>query len=649
VYRGVSLLLDRGRIRISTDSFSFPERFHYGKNTDFLKVFVLSYVKLLSDSPLSFSHGDKPLRVYLSFFRRLISKPLLETIREFSGFADMILLSENSTGSDSSTRVFHEFMLDTPVFKEYHMWTRTGRPELLRYVLTFLLFGKKIEYQSDDFHSIALRDWYAVEKELSELTFSGLDMQNLRMIVSEITRPIYIDSLLPSFGPGNVSESGVFHIPDKLRSLSWNRKLAYAFNRSGGFLSLQKALHHELVETLDGDSRSYSRLKMVPKDITKSRSICMEPNAHMYFQQEVLRAMVSMMEESPIRRFVDLRSQDKSQDAAVHGSIYLSTDTIDLSSASDRVHVDLVRSIFDRRTLFYLLATRTSLVETPDRNELVAVKKFAPMGSAVCFPVQCIVFTAICLYAAWAVSRSEATGLHLIPRESFRVFLRSGFHRRRSENTPFTRRYEPPVVYGDDISVDSRTTHEVISTLTRLGFKVNESKSFTSSQSFRESCGVYVYDGDLVTPVRFRLPWFTNGKWGASVFASLIGNINWSRDNGYNHLSSFYLAVLRSYGYKYPLPFTTERTAFGIYTRNKHPIVDAHLRWNADWQIHEERVSGIVPRKVKVKPSGKEDLYLLDLWWRSRVRELPTTPTSGVGLRIRPQETRVGPRWARVG
>ena len=174
-----------------------------------------------------------------------------------------------------------------------------------------------------------------------------------------------------------------------------------------------------------------------------------------------------------ISRFVNLRDQSMSQDAAVHGSLYFSTDTIDLSSASDSVSVELVRRIFPSDYLFYMMATRSSRVELYDGSSITSVSKFAPMGSAVCFPTQCIIFTAVCLYAAIAVSSQEDTGVRVYSKGEIRKFIRTSLWKRRSSDSPFTRKLEPPVVYGDDIAVDSRTTGTVISTLFRLGFTVN--------------------------------------------------------------------------------------------------------------------------------------------------------------------------------
>jgi hypothetical protein len=650
----------------------FPPEFGYGDNEDFLKYFVLSYTKLLCDSPLKDRCGDKPAHLYASFLRRLQGERLDIIIKRFSGYANVLLENEYSTGGDSSTRVFHEFMKDTPVFKEYLTWIRTGQPELLKFVLSFLLYGKKLEYEDPEFDTTAFRGWQQVEEKLRTLTLCTNDVDTLRNIIRVILPPLQVDHLLPKFGPGKVAERGVRDTYDKLHNLRGHPRLEYAFGRERPGRSRDEGFsRRETVDTRGVSVRDSARQKFVPKDITKSRTISMEPNTFMYFQQEVMRWMVNSMEKGLISRFVNLRDQSTSQMAAVHGSLYFSTDTIDLSSASDSVSVELVRRVFPPDYLFFMMATRSSRVELYDGSSIVDVYKFAPMGSAICFPTQCIIFTAVCLYAALAVCSQEDTGVRVIPEKEIRKFIRTRLWKKRSSSSPFTWKLEPPVVYGDDIAVDSRTTDSVISTLDRLGFTVNRSKSFTGSQSFRESCGVFAFEGEDVTPVLFRLPFFKRGSFDAAVYASFIGQINWLGDNLYHHSAAFHLRTLRDYGFRSPLPFVTRREEFGIYTTNKHRYVyERDVRWNADWQVTEVRIQGIEPRPQTLVGRGDLipirklvfngealrvveeiqpetlDAYKLDQWWRSRVFEDVILDNSST-LRIRPQETRLAPRWAR--
>lgn len=94
------------------------------------------------------------------------------------------------------------------------------------------------------------------------------------------------------------------------------------------------------------------------------------------------------------------------------------------------------------------------------------------MGSALCFPIECLVFASVCEYV------KRKNGLHGVFSE---------YH-----------------VYGDDIVFPSAHVREVMQYLEELGFTVNNSKSFVvpRPRNFRESCGGEYIDGIDVTPLR---------------------------------------------------------------------------------------------------------------------------------------------------
>lgn len=642
-HQGALLLLDRGARRISTSDITFPPELSYGENEHFLKVFVLTYVRFLSDSPLRSLKGDKPLRTYLRFLKFLCGSHLRDIIKDYSLKADRILSNSYSIGPDASIRIFDITMKDTPIFKEYLEWYTTGNTEIGKYVLSFLRFGKKLDYVDPDLDATAFRGWQSVEDRLRTLEFNDDDVASLHNIVAELVPPLDTTYLFPRFGTGKVAERDIKDVYGKLAKLAVHPRLAYAFQRQTSF-RMSEGFSNVVRGGLECDSKSeVARTKYVPKDISKSRSICMEPNSFMYYQQEVLRWMVAAMDGGKISKFVNLRDQSINQYGARHGSKYHSLDTIDLSSASDSVHVELVKRVFPRDWLYYMLASRTSRVSLPNGSE-VRVNKFAPMGSAVCFPTQCILFTAICLYAYHQHTSGCTTGI--VSREDAQRVIAAS-NTRFTSHSAFGNALEGPVVYGDDILCDCRVTERVIFLLSKFGFDVNVGKSFTASQSFRESCGVYCYEGSDLTPVLFRIPFLRRGSWDAKVYASIIGSINEWRSNGYHTIAAFWLSILKDYGFTYSLPFVTTTDAFGLFTMNKHSPKPKALRYNADWQISEEQVQGIGPRVPRSKIPPLHEEYRLDQWWRSRIRGGSTSPDFGRGLTIRPQETRLEATWAR--
>ena len=646
-YRGANLLLDvAGRLDISVDDVHFLPEFDYGRNVELLQLFVLAYVKFLHDSPLRKDGVGKGRDVYMGFFSKLCHTFIPDLIRLYSELAHSIVSNDFREGGDSSTRVFEPRMMHTPVFREYHVWFKTGRPELLRFVLSFLTFGKKLRYEDPQFNTTAFRGWCEVEDRLRNLKLDPDVLNDLRVIVRALLPPLKVDLLVPKFGTGKVAEKGVADVYDKLRELAMHPRLSYAFFRDRPGRSSENGFSSVLRRMKWGaSSLATCRQKFVPKDMTKSRTIAMEPNTFMYFQQEVLRWMVQAFRDGPISQFVRLEDQSRNRSAAVHGSIYGSVDTIDLSSASDSVHKDLVKGIFPPDYLFYLFATRTSKVEIYDGSEVRELCKFASMGSAVCFPVECVVFTAVCILAAMRYRAREGSWYNPKSHEAVLSFIDREFHKTWDSTTPFTWRFELPAIYGDDICVDTRLTPDVTSILTSLGFSVNTAKSFVGSQKFRESCGVFAFDGDDVTPFLFRLPHLTKGEVDAPLYASLIGMHNRARSLGYYELCSFILSVIKGLGSNLH-PFVTDENEFGILVGLKHRPDPRNLRYRVEWHVDEELRWSIVPRYNRQTRPENLELYRYGQWWRSHVRGCTDSLQEGY-LRIRPQETRLAPRWAR--
>jgi hypothetical protein len=156
--------------------------------------------------------------------------------------------------------------------------------------------------------------------------------------------------------------------------------------------------------------------------------------------------------------------------------------TIDLSEASDRVSLALVEEIFGFNPTFlrYLRLSRSRFVQTED-GELVLLNKFASMGSALTFPIESMVFLTIVITA---ICRKRGD----FSRKTVRSL------RKRSDTLS---------IYGDDIIIPTDVYPEVVQSLSSLGMKVNESKSFSTGK-FRESCGIDAYDGQVVTPTYAR-------------------------------------------------------------------------------------------------------------------------------------------------
>lgn len=205
----------------------------------------------------------------------------------------------------------------------------------------------------------------------------------------------------------------------------------------------------------------------VPKGIDKRRGISKEPTVKQYYQ----KALADHLEywfKTHSEIHVDLNSQEKSRQLCLQGSSDCKWSTIDLSSASDTITWKLVKKLIRGIPALesYLAAVRTEMVELTD-GSVLKMAKYAPMGSSLCFPLECIVFAAVASYACWVSG---------IPQK-----------------------YQ---VYGDDIVIDSRAFNACVQLLTDLHFTVNVDKSFGPTSHFLEACGMEAYMGVDVSPCR---------------------------------------------------------------------------------------------------------------------------------------------------
>jgi hypothetical protein len=642
-------------------------------NAEYTAHAVLAYLSLLDDSPLALRTERKPWSSYVMLIKEITHTPIKGFVQKYAALADRILTGPTLTGGGDERGEFVSEMMHTPIFVEYLTWWRGGSHDLLHYIISFLKFLKKMKYVDESFNANAFRKWLGVEEKLARLTFEESDyMRSLRTVVHYLCGSLTVDVSHGRFGPGSVSERGILGPWSKALSLRFDRRLQRLFSsdRLTSGLSVQgdsraafKYMNEALKLTLEESSSSaHSRLMFVPKDTSTARSICMEPNSYMFAQQLVLRGVETALRRNPIGRFVDLRNQNRNQYGAWYGSVTGALDTIDLSSASDTVHVDLIRRLFPRDWLYYLLGTRVARVELPD-GKITTVKKFAPMGSALCFPTQCIIFTAVVVTSMleWLAGREHVT-LPLDPgydaSRTISRLLRNGVHRGYKVCKAFTpNRLEEPTVYGDDILCDSRVTDDVMRRLDQLGFVVNASKSFTGSQSVRESCGRYYVDGSDITPFLYK-PLHSVRGITPTRYVSLIGHVNLAWEHGFWNTRSTILRTLKVSAYPslnrgkkkqllpsvVPLiPYTTDPNGFGVYVLRRTSL--GITRLNRDLQLTEERTLRV--RTVSRKPSSESlDRYEAYSYYRdTHTRSLRDEASESSHAQLRPDDTRFSVGW----
>lgn len=355
-----------------------------------------------------------------------------------------------------------------------------------------LLFSKILLPCSSEREKDALDKYIECEKEvrssdrdnahlLSEMTRVGT------LVFGEVMRQIDMDvftgTLVPKHGPGKTADKLLGN--KKYDQRTWTNRLEYLFPFGENAIpSWRYSYLLQGVDFLEPGREQPCKVVLVPKTLKTPRVIAIEPTCMQYTQQAILEQLVNYLETFQFQGIVGIRDQTPNQRMARTGSLTGSLATLDLSEASDRVSNQHVRALTHHFPHFReaLDATRSRKADVPGHG-VVRLAKFASMGSALCFPIEAMVFTTIVFMAIEAELNTQLTP-QLI-------------HKLKSQVR----------VYGDDIIVPRRFARSVIDALETFGLRVNVDKSYWNGK-FRESCGKEYYDGTdvSVTKVRRLLP-----------------------------------------------------------------------------------------------------------------------------------------------
>jgi hypothetical protein len=307
-----------------------------------------------------------------------------------------------------------------------------------------------------------------------------------REIITRVTSGIDVSEFSPRHGPGAVATG------EKTWE-KWNFSTLYS--DLDQFWPFSEYFHASLshFETRLSENRltgarflehGTAKVVLVPKDSRGPRLISCEPLAYQWIQQGIAQLLVKHIERYPLtRRRINFADQSINQNYARWGSLGANWVTMDLKDASDRVGLDLTIELFaDSHILPWLLASRSRSTKLPN-GDVIPLKKFAPMGSALCFPVEALIFWSLAVAAIVVRSRE------LFPNGNVRHQLEKAA--------------ETVKVYGDDVICMKEDYLHIREAFELAGLKVNDSKCFTQGP-FRESCGVDAYNGIDVTPVYIR-------------------------------------------------------------------------------------------------------------------------------------------------
>ena len=291
---------------------------------------------------------------------------------------------------------------------------------------------------------------------------------------------------VPRHGPGTTREGITGN--RKFQFLTWPTRLESDFPFTefgiGSISNFGNGMSDIQVRYLSPRDEQAVKVCFVPKTMKTPRVIAVEPVCMQYIQQAIADWIRPLIETrgTYTRRRVNFTLQSVNSNLARLGSINGRYATIDLSEASDRVSSSLVWNMLRvcptfRRQVFACRSTRATL---PNGNT-IPIRKFASMGSALCFPIEAMVF-----FITVVSTRIRFAGVPVSPR-TIRKYSRGVY------------------VYGDDIIVPNDEAPSICDSLSTFGLVVNRAKTFWTGK-FRESCGRDWYAGVDVTPVYVRRP-----------------------------------------------------------------------------------------------------------------------------------------------
>lgn len=335
----------------------------------------------------------------------------------------------------------------------------------------------------------AFQSYIDIDNEIQE-SFEKISDSNLdtfitisRIFISTLF-PIEpdLDELIPHHGPGSTQERIIGNKKYLPQNFPWIKRLSRFFSIGNVMFSSEECYRDSgvKVEILELHQEPPVRVISVPKTLKTPRIIAMEPVSMQMCQQAIKDFVVQTIEENELTSgHINFSDQRINQDLALNASKTGLFGTLDLSAASDRVHKDLVYLMLTvnpvLRDLVFTTRSRSACVD----DKIILLNKFASMGSALCFPIEALYFTILCVQGILSDRNLPIT------LRNIKTVMKSVY------------------VYGDDIIVPTKHVEAVVNTLTVFGNVVGLKKSFYRG-GFRESCGLDAYRGEKITPIYLR-------------------------------------------------------------------------------------------------------------------------------------------------
>ncbi len=356
-------------------------------------------------------------------------------------------------------------------------------------------YGRKVQYLKEVFRSKyvskdtdpaevrrlrAITKWLAVERNneatndrllilpeeyniLPRVTWSAFRDHARALIADLIGETVPIESLFGGFSGGATTTKSRTQSHPALKYLG-KAEITPAARKWFDLVMEESPLWAEFSADLHVSEVPGNHMFTVPKSTEIDRVAAKEPDLNMYLQKGVGNHIRRRLRTVGI----NLNDQTRNQRLAREGSLTGRLATIDLSSASDSVTVEVVAALLP--DLWFGLLSDLRSPSTLVDGEWHENHMFSSMGNGFTFELESLVFWAICKTVRY-----------------------------------FTRGSGTISVYGDDLIVGTDYVQELIWVLEFVGFTVNTDKSHVSGP-FRESCGGHYESGYDVSPFYIRKP-----------------------------------------------------------------------------------------------------------------------------------------------
>jgi len=459
------------------------------------------------------------------------------------------------------------------------------------YVRQICRMWKKIELPcSEERNLAAINGYIKVEQDLSMLNFADENQDHFydfgkisdiiwSDVLASVEKSIAAFHHIPKHGPGATATKV---LPNQKYSWKqWHERLEPYFPSDSFCYSSSEIFLEESskIDFVIPEREQPVRVVFVPKTLKTPRVIGIEPVCMQYTQQSLLSIIVPCLEKHhKTIGHVNFQKQSINAQLALKSSHDGLLATMDLSEASDRVLNALVERMLASVPLVRdaIQACRSTSATLPT-GQTIQLVKFASMGSALCFPIESMVFYTI-----------------LIAREIRRLRLPL-----KSRSIDIVKKNV--YVYGDDLILPVDGVLSATLGLQALGLKVNSNKTFSTGK-FRESCGIQPNHREDVTTVFLRrLP--PSGRRDVRSVVSLVAMSNLCVDKHMFHTAMGIKDLITKLGFD--IPYANENAAYVGY---KWGFPATIHRRNDDLQRPEVKAFVLVPRKQRDQITGHSAL-----------------------------------------